>query len=198
MCLPEREEMDRDRETLSREQMALLRQAAEWRAISLLFECPSGAWAGKLARLKGEVEDPVLKTALDAAPADATEGMYHSLFGPGGPVPAREVTYHRGVEAGQLHARIAAFYEAFAYGPQTPEAGDHIAVETGFIAYLKMKQAYALACGDSEKASLAAEAEGNFLRDHLAAFAAPLAEALEASGPPYLIGAGRALLARVR
>jgi len=184
-------------ESLSPEQRTLLQEAAEWRLISLLFECPTGSWREQLVQLKAEVIDPVLRQAVEAAQVEASEGIYHSLFGPGGPVPPRAVTYHGGVEAGHLLSDIAAYYQAFAYRPETMEADDHLSVETGFIAYLKVKEAYALGCGDPEHASLASEAGQSFLENHLSTFVAPLLESLEASAPPYLVLAGKALQAHI-
>jgi TorA maturation chaperone TorD len=184
-------------ESLSPEQRFLLQQAAEWRLIGLLFECPAGPWREQLVQLKAEIVNPVLRQSVEAAQAEASEGMYHSLFGPGGPVPLREVTYHGGVEAGHLLSHIAGYYQAFAYRPETMEADDHLSVETGFIAYLMVKEAYALSCGDPEHASLAAEARQSFLADHLSTFVAPLLESLHAAAPTYLILAAEALQVRL-
>jgi len=175
----------------------LLQEAAEWRLISLLFECPAGAWRDRLELLSADVPDPALRQAAQAARSEASEGMYHSLFGPGGPVPPREVSYRGGMGAGHLLAGIAAYYQAFAFRPDTMEADDHIAVETGFIAYLKVKEAYALACGNPEHAALASEAAPEFIGNHLSLWIAPLVRALEAAAPPYLAAAGALLQARI-
>ncbi len=182
---------------LGARQCELLRQAAEWRMISLLLECPAAGWREKVAALAPEVADPDLAAAAEAAQEEASEGIYHSLFGPGGPVAPREVSHRRLVEFGSLLAELEAQYEAFAYRPQTAEPPDHVCVEAGFIAYLRLKEAYALACGDPERAAVAAEAAGRFLEEHLSAVAGPLASALECSGLRYLEAAGRALLRRV-
>lgn len=184
-------------EPLGERQRELLRQASEWRLISLLLECPGAGWREKVAALAPEVADPDLAAAAQAALVEATEGAYHSLFGPGGPVAPREVSHRRLVEFGSLLAELEAHYRAFAYQPQTPEPADHASVEAGFVAYLRLKEAYALACGDAERAQVTAEAAERFLEDHLGPLAAPLAAALESSGLPYLEGAGRALRRRV-
>ncbi len=172
--------------------------AAEWRLLSLLFECPAGPWSDRVGQLKTDVQDPLMRQAAGAALAEASEGMFHSLFGPGGPVPAREVAYHGGVDSGQLLSSIAAYYQAFAYRPETMEADDHISVETGFIAYLKVKEAYALNCGDAGHAAVAAEGAQSFIEEHLATWVIQMAAALEAAAPPYLAGAGKLLQSRLR
>lgn len=176
---------------------ALLKQAAEWRLIGLLFECPVGAWRDDVAALVGDVVDPVLRSAVAHALEEASEGLYHSTFGPGGPAPPREVTYIKAIQLGYLLSELAAFYDAFAYRPVTRESPDHVSVEAGFVAYLLLKQAYAVARGDDEQASVAAEAAATFTREHLSALAGPLAATLGASGLDYLAEASRALAARV-
>ena len=71
----------------------LLRAAAEWRLLGLLFSCPQGDWQAEVAALASEVDDQQLKAAADAARTEASEGLYHTTFGPGGPAAAREVSY---------------------------------------------------------------------------------------------------------
>ena len=175
----------------------LLKQAAEWRLIGLLFECPVGTWRDDLEALARDIDDPLLGGAVRHALDEASEGLYHSTFGPGGPAPPREVSYLQAVQLGYLLSELTAFYEAFAYQPVTKESPDHVSVEAGFIGYLLLKQAYALTRGEDERASVAAEAEATFRRAHLASFAEPLAAMLEASGKAYLAEAGRALATRV-
>ena len=68
---------------------ALLRQAAEWRLIGLLFECPVGTWRDDIVALARDIDDPLLGSAVAHALEEASEGLYHSTFGPGGPAPAR-------------------------------------------------------------------------------------------------------------
>jgi nitrate reductase assembly molybdenum cofactor insertion protein NarJ len=183
--------------TLNKRELQLAKDAAEWRLLSMLFECPSDEWRAQLAALAAEVECPELESAAHDAVKEAEEGLFHHTFGPGGPAPAREATYKQTVELGYLMSEIQAFYNAFAYHPQTAEAPDHISVEIGFIAYLKLKEAYALACGDAERAVLASEAVQSFLKDHLGAMAHPLAGYLANSGISYLEKAGASLARRV-
>lgn len=176
---------------------ALLRQAAEWRLISLLFECPAGTWRDDIVALASNIDDPLLASAVGHALEEASEGLYHSTFGPGGPAPPREVTYVKAIQLGYLLSELTAFYEAFAYQPATRESPDHVSVEAGFVGYLRLKEAYAVMRVDDEQASVTAEAAAMFMRDHLAALAEPLAATLDASSVAYLAETARALATRV-
>jgi len=181
----------------SSEQEQLLHDAAAWRLIGLLFECPRPGWREQVIALGAECRDDRLRTAAVAAQSEASEGLYHSLFGPGGPVSPREVTYLGGVQLGYLLSELSAYYEAFAYQPDTAEAEDHLSNEVGFMAYLTLKQAYALTSDEYERAQITAEAALHFKADHLAVMVEPIARALESGGPPYLALAGQALFERV-
>jgi nitrate reductase assembly molybdenum cofactor insertion protein NarJ len=178
-------------------EIQLAKEAAEWRLISLLFECPSDEWRTAVAALMNEVGDAELQSAAQAALEEADEGLFHHTFGPGGPAPPREATYHQTVQLGYLMSELQAYYNAFAFHPVTAEPPDHVSVETGFIAYLKMKEAYALACEDEERAATAAESAQRFVQEHLANIAQSLADRLEGSGISYLAKAGAALFSRV-
>jgi len=175
----------------------LLREAAEWRLLGLLLECPSEDWRAQVARLAAEVADANLKAAADAAVREAGEGLYHAVFGPGGRVSPREASYHAGRLPGPLLAELAAFYEAFAYRPSTVDPPDHVAVEVGFLGYLRLKEAYALARGEAVHAETAGRAAGAFLNEHLAGLARPFAESLPSSGITYLALAAQWLLRRI-
>jgi nitrate reductase assembly molybdenum cofactor insertion protein NarJ len=176
---------------------ALLQEAAEWRLLSLFFEYPTTDWRNQIGALAANIADPALQHAAQAAIVQGYEGMYHSLFGPGGPVPPREVTYLGGVQFGYLLAELAAFYEAFGYRPSTEESDDHVAVETGFVAFMKLKEAYAQASGNTEAAELTAAACRHFTEEHLSMLAEPVAQSLADIGPSYLAAASRILAARV-
>jgi TorA maturation chaperone TorD len=175
----------------------LLAKAAEWRLLGLLFECPVAGWKEQVAPLAAEISDPDLRAAAEAAQEEASEGQYHSIFGPGGPAPAREVSYHDSVQLGYLLSELSAYYEAFSYQPAGREPLDHVAVQLGFVSYLHFKEAYALACADEDHAAITREAIHAFLSGHLANLAEPLAAALRSCGLPYLDLAGKALLRRV-
>jgi nitrate reductase assembly molybdenum cofactor insertion protein NarJ len=186
----------------------LLRDSAEWRMISLLFQCPTpipsrdrqGAvaqsWHNQVRSLSAEISDPDLLQASQQALAEAREGIYHSLFAPGGPAPPREATYKDSLQLGHLLSELNAYYTAFAYTPSTADPPDHVSVESDFLAYLRLKQAYALANGDEQAAETTAQAASDFLRDHLSRIADPLAKTLSHSGVPYLAATAAALLKR--
>ncbi|MDP1568622.1 MAG: molecular chaperone TorD family protein [Vicinamibacterales bacterium] len=176
---------------------ALLRGSAEWRLLSRLFECPSDAWRADLEALARELPEGELRTAVAEAGVEAGEGLFHSVFGPGGPAPPREVSYHDTLELGTLMSALVSHYEAFDYRPGSPEPPDHLAVEVGFVAYLYLKEAFAVATADPETAALTARVRERFVREHLAMMAEPIAGLLAASGVSYLARASALLAARV-
>jgi nitrate reductase assembly molybdenum cofactor insertion protein NarJ len=175
----------------------LLMDAAEWRLISLLFDCPNDRWFEDVASLAGQVSDTRLTKAARAAQKEASEGLFHSTFGPGGPAPGREVSYRGWVQPGFLLSELSSFYNAFSYEPNTREVPDHIAVETGFVAYLKLKELYALENDDAEKALITADASRTFVDEHVSKYAEKIMKLLAASGIPYLKLASVALFKRV-
>lgn len=181
---------------LPEETKRLLREAAEWRLIGLLFECPSPGWFGEVAALGQEIDDPLLRQATEAALTEASEGLYHSTFGPGGPAPPREASYQDTVQLGYLISELEAYYNAFAYRPKCAEPADHVATESGFISYLRLKQAFAMTGEEPESAAISGDASARFLKDHLATIAEPLAASLAASEIAYLKDASAALLER--
>jgi TorA maturation chaperone TorD len=182
---------------LSAEQRSLLEQAPDWRLLALLFECPTSAWREHVESLIPLASDPQLCAAAEAALAEASEGLYHSSFGPGGPASPREVSYHDSVQLGYLMSELAFLYDAFAYRPISNEPPDHVALESGYVSYLAFKQAYALGRSESERAQLAADASHRFLENHLSMIAEPLAGALAGSQVRYLALAGEVLLRHV-
>lgn len=175
----------------------LLREAAEWRMISLLFDCPRGDWFKHVDELADQMTDMKLKQAAVAARHEASEGLFHSIFGPGGPAPGREVSYRSWVEPGQLLSELSAFYDAFCYKPSTGEVPDHISVETGFVAYLRLKELYAREGGDDESAEITADAASRFMSDHITKYAQKVDKLFAVSGIEYLRLAAGALFARV-
>lgn len=174
----------------------LLRDAARWRLLGRLFECPGEEWRRDVATLADEMDDAELRAAAGAALVTTAEGQYHSAFGPGGPAPPREVSYHDTLELGSLMSELTGYYDAFGYHPTTSEAPDHVAIEVGFMAYLRLKEAYGVAAGDTEHAATTMRAAERFRADHLAVFAAPLAALLAHAGIDYLAQASGLLAAR--
>jgi len=175
----------------------LLQDAASWRLLGRLFECPSDAWRSDLIALAAEVSDAELAAVAAAALDESSEGLYHSVFGPGGPAPPREVSYHDSVELGSVMSSVTGYYAAFGYQPALVESPDHVAVETGFLAFLRMKQAFALMEGDSTHVEVTVQAAEAFRVDHLAVSAERLAEILADAPATYLQTASRVLAHRV-
>jgi nitrate reductase assembly molybdenum cofactor insertion protein NarJ len=174
----------------------LINEAAQWRLIGLLFECPTSEWFGTVSQLAAETEDARLREAAASAEIEATEGLYHSIFGPGGPAPPREGSYRRAGQPGYVLSEIIGYYSAFGYKNASPELPDHIAVEAGFISFLKLKEAFANESGENEKAAITAAAARNFLADHVAVSSEPLMKSLAHSGVEYLRLASEALFER--
>jgi nitrate reductase assembly molybdenum cofactor insertion protein NarJ len=178
---------------LSSDAARLLAEAAEWRLLGLLFEYPAGAWRAQLEALIPDLAGN-LRAMGEAALRRSSPGLHIALFGPGGSVPVREVSWRGGIQSGHLMSEIAAYYGAFGYRPSEEEASDHLAIQLGFVSFLRMKQALALSLGEIEHARIAAEAAERFIGDHIAVSAAGVAKALEAFAPEYLIEAGRRVL----
>jgi nitrate reductase assembly molybdenum cofactor insertion protein NarJ len=175
----------------------LLGEATALRLIGLLFERPRQGWWQEVEVLCREVGDPEITAAADAARREAGEGLYLAVLGPGGIVSPREVSYRGMGDPGHILADIMAFYEAFAFRPETEEPPDHMAVEAGFLGYLCLKEAYARARASEDEAEIAAKAAARFRQDHLATLAWPLADRLEGTEVCYLTLAARALAHRV-
>jgi nitrate reductase assembly molybdenum cofactor insertion protein NarJ len=174
----------------------LLGKATAWRLLGLLFERPRQGWSQEVEALSRSVSDPEIRAAADAAREQASEGLYLAFLGPGGPVSPREVTYRGMEDPGRIVADISAFYEAFAFRPETEEAPDHLAVEAGFVGYLLLKEAYARARGNEEEAEVAATAATRFREAHLATLAWPVAGRLATTDVRYLALAAAALARR--
>jgi TorA maturation chaperone TorD len=174
----------------------LLGDATTWRLLGLFFERPREGWRKEVELLRRKIADPAIEAAADAAQEDAKEGLYLALLGPGGPVSAREVAYRGMEDPGRILADIRAFYEAFAFQPETEEAPDHLSVEAGFLGYLCLKEAYARARGNDQEAEVSAQAAHRFRESHLSTFVWPVADRLEAAGLRYLSLAASALAHR--
>jgi nitrate reductase assembly molybdenum cofactor insertion protein NarJ len=150
-----------------------------------------------VAALASEVADEQLQAAAEAALAEASEGLYHTTFGPGGPAAVRQVSYLHSTLSGQFLADLRGMYEAFAYQATSEEPPDHVAVQADFVGYLRLKEAFAQTRGEEEHAAVTADAVQRILDEHLSIIAEPLSRSLAASGISYLAGAAAALLQRV-
>ena len=87
----------------------LLEDAAEWRLLSLLFDCPDREKLEQIDSLGRAVTDKKLKRAAKVAQKQASEGLFHSIFGTGGPAPGREVSYRGWVQPGYMLSAVASF-----------------------------------------------------------------------------------------
>jgi nitrate reductase assembly molybdenum cofactor insertion protein NarJ len=173
----------------------LLGEAVDWRLLSVLLERPARDWDDAVRRLAHDAADAGLRSVAAAAEG-ATEGGYLSAFGPGGVVSPREIAHSKTRDPGHVLAQLGAIYDAFAYRPHTEETPDHISVEAGFVAYLRLKEAFALARDEEEAARIASEAAALFVERHLSTFVQPVAERLSVAPDAYLAGALQALLRR--
>lgn len=169
-----------------------LANAANWRLIGLLLERPHRGWHREVEGLSQEIDDEHLRSAAAAA-SDATEGTYHGLFAEGGFVSPRECTWRHREDPGQILADIAGFHRAFSFRPRAEDPIDHIAVEAGFVGYLHLKFAHALAAGNQGGADLTSQAIVGFLRSHLSLFADQWAERVALAGVNYLTSTARVL-----
>jgi nitrate reductase assembly molybdenum cofactor insertion protein NarJ len=153
----------------------LLAHAAAWRLASLLLERPRAEWKGEIAELRAEVNDRALSSCAKAA-EKGTEESYHRVFGPGGTVSPREVSYCGFEDPGHLMAKLQSFYHAFSFKPRREESVDHISVEAGFVGYLFLKEAYAQMQGDAEAAEITGSARERFINEHVSRCAQGMVE----------------------
>ena len=166
---------------------ALIAEAASWRLASLLLERPRPEWRNEIAALSREASDESLLSCVDDV-ANATEENYHALFGPGGTVSPREVSYCGFEDPGHLMADLQAFYDAFSYLPMREDPIDHICVEAGFVSYLFLKEAYARREGNAEGAAITNSARNRFLRQHISRSAEGIRDRM-GRAPHYLASA---------
>lgn len=171
-------------------------EAAEWRLLGLLLQRPRPGWLVQVGALGREVADERL-AAASAAAQDAQEGLYLALFGPGGAVSPRAVTYRAFADPGGILGEIAGYHEAFAFHSDSEDPPDHVAVLCDFVSYLRFKEAYASARGEREAARLTAEARRHVVENHVAPIACALADFFAAAPPSYLRDTVRLLRARV-
>ncbi len=160
--------------------------SCSWRVVSLLFESPGPDRRSDLPGLLKELDDEPLRRAARAA-APIGDGEFQALFGPGGAVSPREVKYLPAEDPGRVLADLKGFYEAFKYQPRNRETFDHFSTEAGFLGFLQLKCAFALAEGEQEPAQLVEKALEEFARSHFAPFAQAFsARLLQIPEHPYL------------
>jgi TorA maturation chaperone TorD len=166
----------------------LLASGAGWHLLSLLLRCPSDTSPASIDALLPELsfglQSEAAKIAKYVKDPDR-ENAYHRLLGSAGGISPYESDYYgygkEGMrEKGAVLGDVAAFYRAFGFDPSNEllEAPDHIAVELAFLAFLKLKEAYALMSGDHEARQICCKAEADFLDDHLLGWAPQLLDRL--------------------
>jgi len=173
-----------------------LADAAAWYLVARCFERPRPGWADDVAALAREIADPALAAAADAV-RETREGTYLAVFGPGGRVSPREAGHAGLRDPGRLLADLAHAYEAFGYAPRTEDPLDHVAVEAGFVAYLRLKEAAAATAGDDDALAVTVAAREAFAREHLAPLAAGLARGLVGEDGHAYAALADSLLARL-
>ncbi|MBM4061294.1 MAG: hypothetical protein FJ265_09415 [Planctomycetes bacterium] len=172
-----------------------LASGAELRLLGLLLERPTDVARARRCAVAAEVGDPLLR-ALAERLQPLEETTYVGLFGPGGPVSPREIAYRKNLDPGWILSEISCSYEAFGYRPLREDPVDHVAVQTGFAAFLRLKQAYARARADGEAVEVTAAAFASFAREHLAVTAAGMATRLRAADAPDLAEVAQGIAAR--
>src|SRR5262249_45609390 len=151
---------------ISEQTREALQRAADWRLLSLLLERPRPGWQEEIGMFADQVETDI--RPLVTLAREATEEAYIALFGPGGPVSPREASYGGFADPGAVLADVTAFYEAFHYFPKSENPVDHISVQTGFLGYLSLKEAYALESGNTDALEATRSSLNHFLEAHYA------------------------------
>ena len=163
----------------------LLAQAAAWRLASLLLERPGPEWKRKIVELCSEVTDHELSSSAKRA-HHGSEEIYQRLFGPGGAVSPREVSYCGFEDPGRLMAELQSFYDVFSFAPRREECIDHVAVEAGFVGYLFLKEAYAEMRGAGKSARVTKTARERFVTEHVVRCAIGMIDRLTDESPHYV------------
>lgn len=169
-----------------------LETATTWRFLSLVFQSPNQRIREEMRALARELPIERRTLALELASHDHHEAEYHRVLGPAG-IPACESSYDDNALAGRgpVLARIAGFYEAFAFKPAEArgEVPDHISVELGFLSYLAVKIAYAIYEQRPEEAEVALSAYDRFLGEHLCYWAPKFHDMLQGTGSQIYVPA---------
>lgn len=167
---------------MSPEVRALLRDAATWRLLALVFERPAGDWSSHVRLVASdESNEPELARVAERCAEDGDEATYLAMLGPGGLASPREIAYRRMGDPGRILAEVQTLYDLFGFLPRSEDPPDHVSVETDFVGYLLLRRAYAVHLGDAELAASLREAEELFIAEHLVYIAAGLENRLEES-----------------
>jgi TorA maturation chaperone TorD len=158
-----------------------------------------------LATLRSAARDMGAEPAPDAWRAarrvvdrDARAAEHHAVFGHvvAHGCPPYETEYGRRHVFGQSQelGDIRGFYEAFGVRPRIGgERPDHVACELEFLGLLSLKEASAIATGETERAGVSRSAATRFVADHLGRWLPALAGRLAAGAT----GSGYAGLAAI-
>jgi len=153
-----------------------------YEVLSLGFAYPEQGVIERLRELLAQARDPALRAG---APAERLDGLrrhlarvdrpdlescHNALFSGSVACPAHETEYESDAFA-KTHqlADVAGFYRAFGLevSGARPTMPDFIATELEFMSLLCRKEALAVSRGWAEQAAVTAQAEADFLRDHL-------------------------------
>ncbi|MCC7292139.1 MAG: molecular chaperone TorD family protein [Phycisphaerales bacterium] len=156
-----------------------------------------------LSRLIGELEDAFTSICAADQPQDALDRLredFQRLFGhtAHGRCPSYEMEYGKQdiVQQSPQLADISGFYNAFGLqlADATSERIDHVSVECEFMAILGTRAAEAVRRGFAAGAEVVADAEREFLTEHLGRWAPSFARrVIEADGRSFY-GAAAGLL----
>ena len=180
-----------------------LERAKVYRFLAEAFLYPTEVWPDDLPLLAdilagmGWGDPDALPIPARDLTLDRLQAEHRRTFGTAGSlVYETECGLPNEFQQSQEMADIAGFYRAFGLmlGGAVRERPDHIAVELEFMHVLALKEAFALERGLAEQKEICIDAQGAFLRDHLAGWTGLLAEAVaklgsllpEAPGPESL------------
>lgn len=170
-----------------------LNRAVEWRLVSQMLAYPGSGWRSRMELLLECTADGNLREAATAAMSEWRPEDWMNLFGPGGPVRARAVTWEGGAQPGYLLAELEAYYREFSYEPPAEGPPDQLSVLCDFVAWLELKLAYACVNQDSEAEQVTGKALQTFVARFVAPTAWPVLRQLEEHGPEFLLSAARAV-----
>lgn len=168
-----------------------LERAQAFRALARAFAPPR-----ELARMGDDLAAFAARAtgALGASLAQAHEALrgdagvleaaYDALFSGRGGVPARESAYADGRSIAPTElADLRGFLLAFGL-EERGELVDHVASECELASLLALKEGWALAEGESERAEIARQAYEALVRDHLAPFVPRFAARVRGADAP--------------